>query len=306
MISKYYDKILLVGALLLLLAVFGLAAFRPDPQPITEFINIPALRSENTFTVSELPELDLDIAQWEQPPAQSAGPEWVFDVFTPPVILFDTETGEFVLTGSEPEAPREFGIELVSIQEELYRVQLVGYFGSEGNYMVTLENGETGEQILAREGQEYGNFGIVIRSISTDRVSINHGGATNVTENVAFVVLQDRRLGQEVTLRSDQRKVDSEPTATFRATEDPDQLLRARAGESFKMGGVFYEIEALTPPVSAIVTRTGDDEDAAPETKTLRVIRTATLPSEENSSQPAGSPGGDVNSRTGEGRRMSP
>jgi hypothetical protein len=276
MISKYYDKILLVGALMVLLGVFGLAAFRPDPQPITEFVDIPTLRPENTYVVSELPKVDLAVPAWEEAPAQSAGPEWVFDVFTPPVILFDTTTGEFVLTGREPEAPREFGLELVSIQEELYRVQIVGYFGRDGNYLVTLENVETGDQILVRQGQEYGNFGIVIRSIRTERVEINHGGATSVSDDVAFVVLDDTRLGDEVLLRSDERKRDSEPTAVFQVEGNAELTFRGRAGESFRHEDVLYRIDSLHPPETAVITRTGGDDDDTPETRTLRVIQSRT------------------------------
>lgn len=278
MISKYYDKILLVSALLVLLVVFGFAAFRPDPQPITEFVDIPSLRSENTLQVSELPELDLSLAEWENPPAQSAGPEWVFDVFTPPVILFDTDAGEFVLPGVDLPPPQEFGIELVSIEDALYRVQLVGYFGREGSYLATLENVETGEQVLARQGQEYGNFGIEVRSIKIDRVKIDHGGETAVMDDVAFVVLKDRRLDQEVTLRSDQRKRDDEPTAVFRATDDSTQEFRARSGETFRHGDITYHVESLDPPGSAVITRTGGEDaevEAEPDTKTLRVSRAA-------------------------------
>lgn len=285
MISKYYDKILLVAALMVLFGVFGFAAFKPDPKPITDFVDIPTLRPENTFVVSELPEVDLVVSSWEDAPAQSAGPEWVFDVFTPPVILFDTTTGEFVLTGSEPEAPREFGIELVSIQEELYRVQIVGYFGRDGNFLVTLENVETGDQILARQGQEYANFGIVIRSIRTEKVEINHGGATFVTDDVAFVLLDDTRLGAEVLLRSDEQKRDSEPTAVFRAATDSEQIFRARAGESFRHEDVLYRVESLTVPDTAVLTRMGGEEDDLPETKTLRVGRAPLLPSANDSQQ---------------------
>lgn len=277
MISKYYDKILLGSSLLVLLVVFVLAAFRPDPQPITEFVDIPALRPENTFVVSDLAEVDLSIPEWGEAPPQSAGPEWIFDVFTPSVILFDENSGEFVLPGdpSSP-VPQGFGIELVSIQEELYRIQLVAHFGQGGSALVTLENRETGRTVTGREGQSFAEMGIVIRSVRTEKVRVDHTGETPVTVDVAFVVLQDERLGQEVTLRSDVRKKDSEVTAVFRASAEPDTQFRAQAGDLIRHAGAIYRVEALNPPSSALITRIGDEGTQETTTRTLRVTRTAT------------------------------
>src|SRR5690606_38539467 len=95
MIRKHYDKILMGLSLALLLGVFALAAFRPEPKSITEYVNIPVLRPNNTYEVTPMVEPDLSVPQWEEPVAQSAGVEWVFDVFTPPVIYFNPQTETF-------------------------------------------------------------------------------------------------------------------------------------------------------------------------------------------------------------------
>lgn len=283
MIRKYYDKILLGIALALLLAVFGMAAFRPAPQSITEFVNIPALRPENIHEVSAMPEPDLDVPLWDEPPPQSAGQEWVFDVFTPPVIYFNPQTETFTVLSDSPQAT-PWEIELVAIREELYRVQLIGYLGKAGDYRISLENRETGKLLLAREGNEYEDFEIAVRSFEVKRTKVPHTGGTEVYENVATVVIYDQRLDREITLRSDVRRTNDESTAHFRAVDAPDQEFRAGVGDTFTYQDFAYTVDALDPPAKATVTRTGGEEEE-PETKTLIAKSPEGGPSSQDSSE---------------------
>lgn len=285
MIRKYYDKILLGIALAILLAVFAFAAFRPPPKSATELVDIPALRRANTFEVSSLPEVDLSVPRWDPPPAQSAGAEWVFDVFTPPVIHFNTRTEEFIIeeTPGTPRAP--FGVELVDVRQALYRIQVLGYAGQ----AAILENRETGQIVHAREGQEYPEFEITVRSFKIEKKQIHHPGETPVTENVARVVIFDQRLNQDITLRSEERRKEEEVSALFRAVNDPNREFDVEEGDSFTHDGFTYTVEELSPPARASVTRTGGDADDSPETRTLRVrtAREERPSAEEDASEPS-------------------
>lgn len=267
MIRKYYDKILLGIALALLLTVFALAAFRPDPKSITEFVDIPAIRPDNTYEVSTLPEPDLDVPKWEEASAQSAGVEWVFDVFTPPIIYFNPQTETFTVQATpEPPAP-PWPVELVTIREELYRIQLMGYVGAEGDFKISLENRETGQMLLAREGQEYADHEMAVRSFKIEEVEVQNAGGTKIRESIARVVIYDQRLDREVTLRSDVRKKQDESTAYFRVVKAHDEEFNAGVGDSFTYEGFTYTLDSITPPARATVTRVGGGEE--PETKTF-------------------------------------
>lgn len=277
MIRKYYDKIFLGIALALLLGIFLLAAFQPAPKSITEYVDITSLRPENTYEVSSMPEPDLSVPEWDAPGPQSAGVEWNFDLFTPPVIYFSPRNQTFTVLSVTAPPPPPWPIELVTIREELYRIQLRGWIGEAGSYRINLENRETGQLLLAREGQEYPDQGFVVRSFRVQ--SGGRAGTGRIgSDTVGRAVIYDERLDREVTLHSETRIPSDESTAIFRSTDststpgstdttDTDGEYRVGEGESFTYGGFTYTVEEITPPVRARVTRSGSGTD--PETKTF-------------------------------------
>ncbi|HLS27621.1 MAG TPA: hypothetical protein VK041_03165 [Opitutales bacterium] len=277
MIRKYYDKILLGIALALLLSIFLLAAFQPAPKSITEYVDITSLRPNNTYEVSAMPEPDLTIPEWDAPGPQSAGVEWTFDLFTPPVIYFSPRNQTFTVLPVTAPPPPPWPIELVTIREELYRIQLRGWIGEEGSYRINLENRETGQLLLAREGTEYPDQDFTVRSFRV--VSGGRAAGRIGRDTVGRAVIYDHRLDREVTLHSETRIPSDESTAIFRSTdtagspdsadtaETADGEYRVGEGESFTYGGFTYTVEEITPPVRARVTRSGRGTE--PETKTF-------------------------------------
>lgn len=273
MIRKNYDKILLGLALVVLLVISAFSLFRPEVKPISEFVDIPRLTEENTFDVSPPPQVELEVVEWTEPAPQSAGPEWIFDLFTPPVIYYNSAAGVFDVRPTVDAPGREgFGVELVAIREELYRVQLLGYVGRKGDFLINLENVETGELVLAREGGDYPELGVTVRSFQVERVPVQHEGRTDVFEEVARVTLYDHRLEREVELRSDARLKDDRPTAIFRRTGNAGEEIRARQGESFEAGDYSFLVEEIEPPVATVV-RTSKTEPEERQTQTLTVSR---------------------------------
>lgn len=273
MIRKNYDKILLGVALVVLLVVFVFSAFRPEVRPITDFVDIPRLHEGNTFQVSPPPEVEIQLVEWERPGPQSAGPHWLYDVFTPPEIFYNAITQEFtVIPPGGPVEEDDFGIGLVDIREELYRVQLLGYVGRQGDFLINLENVETGELVLAREGREYPELGITVRSFKVERQQVRHEGRTDVFEEVARIVIFDHRLERELELRSDTRLRDDRPTAIFRRTGDSGDEIRAHEGDSFDVGEYNFLVESIDPPVATVV-RTSRENPEERQTEALTVSR---------------------------------
>src|SRR5690606_8501223 len=93
---------------------------------------------------------------WPSAPEQSTGPEWVYDVFTPPEIYYDNVTKQFTVSAPFTPPPQEppFGVELIEIRPDVFPLQLVGYIGDEGDQRGTFENALTGETIIGRTGKK--------------------------------------------------------------------------------------------------------------------------------------------------------
>jgi len=290
MIRKHYDKILLGLALVVLLITFAFSFLGPEPKPITEFVDNPRLTPENTFVPSPAPQIEVAVAEWENPAPQSAGPQWIFDIFTPPVIYYNAITNEFDLrhTIEIPKEP-DFGVQLVDVREELYRIQVAGYGAPRnGNFFVNLENVETGDFVLARELKDYPTLQAELRSFRTDRVPVPHAGSTNVTMEVAFAVIYDKRLETEVELRSDQKLKEDEPTAIFIPTVTGGAEIAAKAGESFNLGDFTYLVESIEAPTATVV-RINRADPTERESKTLAVLRPEAQARGASQSQPTSS-----------------
>src|SRR5438876_1315451 len=89
---------------------------------------------------------------WSPPPAQRGGTRWVYDVFTPPEIFYDARLRAFSVTppttaiardeqgGSPGVAAAPMNIQLVGVKRALFRLQLIGFVGTDGGYLGLFEN----------------------------------------------------------------------------------------------------------------------------------------------------------------------
>ena len=149
---KHVEKLAAFAAGLLFLLVLVWAFF--SDGVVDEFQQIEADPSSFEVKSSMLEDLSLAI-HWEQATSQG-GSNWIFDIFTPPVIYYNEETGTFTVTAPFPDASpvdQAFELELMEITPVPFRFQLVSYAGAEGNYMLTLENLDSGKDVFcgARE-----------------------------------------------------------------------------------------------------------------------------------------------------------
>lgn len=231
---------------------------------------------------------------WADAPSQTAGPKWIYDVFTPPKIYYNTESKTFVVEPpvavidgpKDPEQPDPFGLELVKVEQPLFRLQLVGYVGegdqARGNFL----NVKTGAVIFGTTGKKLPELNLeIVRFSANRRVVPQPSGTTLVFVEVSAVV-RDTVTGVETTLDSKTRVPEGPIQATFKL---PDGTQRnAKTGESFTLGDSTFKIGDLTlDPPSAKATKEGG-KLPAPETQTL------TIP-------PPPAPAADPNASSGEG-----
>jgi hypothetical protein len=295
MAAKSQDKILFGAALVLLLASAGwallqnskISALKAAPDT-----NVPQVAYVPTGT--DAPRVST--REWPKPPSQSRGIDWIYDVFTPPEIYYDEATKQFSVTPPVTKPVEEvkqlpFGVTLIGIKQDAYRLQLVGYVGAEGDYRGTFENGVTGDTIIGRAGKVIPSLDLTIKTFEVKRILIKSKESmdTYVTEATAIVV--DTKTGEEVRLTNKARLIKGNPFATFQP-DNATETVTHRAGEKFTIGVATYTVVSVTAePPSAVVTKE-TAQVPAPETKTLTPAAPvdAVTPSAGEAAKPAETP----------------
>lgn len=258
--TKPVDDIMLGSAALLFVAL-GLWTLIGSPGTGgAPSLPLPSAASAYKPAAITNPETSTDV--WSSPPASGEPNEWFFDVFTPPVIYYDVANHEFSVTPPESStaetrsAASAFGLELVEVKRTPYRIQLVGYVGSEGDYVVTFEDVEAGTTFVARAGRTVEEPGVMLRSFSVEKVHDDSAGGTVVQDTKATAVIRDLRQDRDVTLVQKVRLMNEAPTAVLRVTGELARNVEGRQGSTVTTPDATFEIGLVTiDPPTAEVTR---------------------------------------------------
>ncbi|MDI1337580.1 MAG: hypothetical protein PSU94_15465 [Lacunisphaera sp.] len=209
-------------------------------------------------------------AAWPKAPAQSHGSGWLYEVFTPPVIYYNTLARSFTVT--PPMYPGEtntpFGLELLAVKQEQFRLQLVGYFGAPGDYLAAFTSSRQPETLLARAGRHFEGLGLILKSFDVRKITVVHNDPWPVYDIAALAVLTDEETGADVVLDSRARKFTDTPLAVLQAlTGGPRR--EVREGDTFDDENSTYRIERIQlDPPEVVVARTTSGLPQ-PETKIL-------------------------------------
>jgi hypothetical protein len=147
-------------------------------------------------------------ADWRPPAASARGPEWTYDVFTPPEIVYDAEKQQFSVArsrGAEEASTVEREIPLSRAVRMPFRLQLIGYVGGEGRFLGTFENQLTGEVFLAQGGREVAELGLEIADFAVTRQPVVRADSLTSNQLIATAVVLDDTDGTETTLRLGER-----------------------------------------------------------------------------------------------------
>ncbi len=281
MAAQSQEKIIFGAALLALLAA-GAWTFLQLPK-------LAALRkvsSSSTVQAAYVP-VGLDASNvstsiWPTAPAQTRGAEWIYDVFTPPEIYYNEATKEFSVTPPTTlvvEKPVEipFGLELIEIKQDVFRLQLVGYVGNVGSYLGTFENTVTGDTFLAKAGKKVPTLGLTVRAFEVKRNLVPAKDSMPIYETIATAVVVDDKTGAEIMLTNKQRLIKGSPIAVLKATGS-DKLFEQKAQTSFSVGDVNYSVGVVAADPAAVeVTKTAPSLKS-PETKTLTLSQPVAAP----------------------------
>jgi len=193
------------------------------------------------------------VVAWLPPEPQGRGPQWVFDVFTPPEIFYHPLRQEFfvksvlppsesaVATGvlSEAQSAQSNGLRLLGVRREEYPLQLSGYLGDafEGDlgysFFGLFENRETGETLLLRGGSRVDSLGIDVLNLRVEARPTADCEITILCEPRAVATIRDE-LGERRTLREGER---TEGAGLVAQVEWKGGRVELREGDAFAREG---------------------------------------------------------------------
>jgi hypothetical protein len=273
--KKIYDKLFLVIAVLFLsMGVYlcikniGLAPALPTSVEIEVM--------DNPYQYEAIPTAEPQQANWPEPVAQSAGPEWIYDVFTPPEIYID-QAGNFVPTGWKPTPPPPpFGVYLSDIVRKPYRIQLEGYIEEDrtdpSKSLLFLFDEEGQKQVRLRPGNE--SVASEFKVISFDITRLRDADGNIQKEAKASIL--DSRTGKEVILTHGQRLFQEDVTVIVRSDEIADfKTELTKAPSTFESASAKYTLLEINLEESTVLVEKHLTEFEPAESRTLEV-RSAT------------------------------
>jgi hypothetical protein len=251
-------------------AVFGFLIWQ---DRATAPIGRPAL-SAPPYTPAAIADAVVKSAVWSPPAALARGRDWLYDVFTPPEIFYNPRTRQFSVSaasvGGSDQPDEPFGLELISVRPEPFRLQLIGYVGGEGDARGIFENRVSGEIFLASAGHRVGDLGLSVRRFSVRSEEISIPESMGFKQRVGTAVVADARAGRDVILTQRERRMTGNVFA-FVAVEGESAPREVRPGDSFKVGTAAYRIEQINAELATIdVVKTSPDLDE-PWRRTLPV-----------------------------------
>src|SRR5476651_1308117 len=189
-------------------SVFGVLAWRNTRLLRGPVAGVQLRPSAYTATAVDAPAVKIEL--WNAPPAQSRGRDWVYDTFTPPEIFYNARSQHFTVkppTSVADEIPEQpFGLELVSVRPEPFRLQLIGYVGTEGDWRGTFQNLVTGEVFLAAAGRRVPNLALSIKALDVRAADVTLPQSMTTRQRVATAVVHDERTHRDVTLTHRERQ----------------------------------------------------------------------------------------------------
>jgi hypothetical protein len=266
-----YEKILLGLAVLSLTASSGWLGRQQGELRRLRALPVAEQLGGSLYEPANLPLPESGIAVWPKAPAQAQGPGWLYEVFTPPVIYYHAPGRSFTVTAPtfHGDLTDPFGLELLAVQQEQFRLQLAGYFGAPGDYLVAFTSPAQPETLFAREGRRFAELGLTLKSFDVRKILVEPGDERPVYDVAALAVLTDDRTGGEVVLDSRARKYTDTPLAVLQPLTGGARR-EVREGDTFADETSTYRIERIQlDPPEVVVARTTPGLPQ-PETRILR------------------------------------
>lgn len=275
--NKFYDKIVLVLAILALIA--GLAVSVISNQPASEQ---QASQPDNPYLPVPVPQTEFPEIIWQEPEAQASG--FIYDVFTPFEIYVDKE-GNFTQVGPNISVlANDFGSPyLMNVERPLYRIQMEGFIAEDpadqDKVLILFYDRENERSVRARPGNEYAASSFSVDDFRIERITEESGAIYKI----AYSLITDLRTGQQLELNDAAAHYNEGFSVTIGNREDLMQTTELNAiGSTFSMQTGSYSLDDVDLSRNSVtVTKLGDDY-SDPITRELFVEETTVQESQEN------------------------
>jgi hypothetical protein len=116
---------------------------------------------------------------WTAPVAQSRGRDWIYDTFTPRRYFYNARSKQFTVKPPsslvDEDTQESFGLDLVAVRPEPFRLQLIGYVGGEGNWRGHVSESRHQPGLPRVGGYRVPNLGLTVRSLDVSAQPIKMG-----------------------------------------------------------------------------------------------------------------------------------
>lgn len=205
------------------------------------------------------------VAHWPAAEPEPRGGKRRYELFTPPPLTFDERTGRMVVRDNAASAGGKGGagdsaaVELLAVEQPLYRVQLIGFVGEGEGCRGLLENVATSETFLAASGVVFPKLDLNVETLELRPMAVVLPGAVVSRQRIAVATLRDLRAGTTVTLRSDERCRVGPVTATVRVAGD-NRPRDVAEGETLAAAGAEIMVRRIQrePPRLRVVLKMPD------------------------------------------------
>ena len=277
MAAKSLDKILCGTALLVMLSSLAWT-FNQGGKKLGTNGSSRTTSESPLYVPANLSEFRVSTQLWAPPAAQSGGPEWVYDVFTPPEIYYDLANKRFTVTPPstaevvvvKPVEP-PFGVELVNVKQDAFRLQLVGYTGKPGNYRGTFENAVSGKTILGQAGKKIPDLDLTIVSFEVKQNRTAQAtGNTVIIETEAVAQVSDDKTGEIFNLTNKNRLTKGTPIAYLKV-DGSSEPVAYKVGAKFSVADATFTVNSVSFETNEVVVTKESPSLKQPVTKTLTV-----------------------------------
>lgn len=276
-LKRNFDKLLLAFALSLLGASAGWVWLQQPALSSLRHQPVAAHLTGQEHAAATWRGPDQAPVVWPKPGVQSHGAGWLYEVFTPPVIYYNAVAKTFMVTPpqyfGEGNAPL-FGVELLAVRLEAYRLQLVGYFGAPGDYLAAFVTPGDAATLLAREGRTFADLGLTLKNFSVRKVLVEHDDPWPVYDIAAQAVLFDEKSGTEVVLDNRMRKLTDTPLAVLRLANGTAGARELHEGDTLRDDSGVYRVERIQLDPPEVVVAREIPGLPLPERKILRPMET--------------------------------
>ena len=283
--KRSYDKILLLLAIFALVASSLFYLFSSDPDLAK---SIPDAKPQGTdYAPVSIPSLNIVEAAWPEATEQSTG--WIYDVFTPPKIYINLDTGEWVSEGWKPLPPSApFGLYLAEIKQALYRIQLMGYieedFKDPTKSLLLMVDEESGKNLRLRVGDAPEGYDIEVVDFSINRVFGDDGSISKL----ATATVMDFRTGETIELSHGKPYYTDGVSILLRSSRNPSQVWKPDAiGATFENDQGAYRLTDIDFEAATLtIEKTFPKGEREAETQILAVQESndTSAPLENNAS----------------------